>query len=55
FGSVLHYAAINGWEKTLELLLRKGADAQHVCITGETSLHFAVAFQHINAAKVLLK
>lgn len=52
--SLLHYAAISGWEGTIDLLLDHGADPQQTCVTGETALHLAVSLQHVKAAGVLL-
>lgn len=53
--SLLHYAAISGWEGTVGLLMDHGADPRQTCLTGETALHFAVALGHGKAAEVLLK
>lgn len=53
--SLLHYAAISGWESTIALLLDHGADPRQTCMTGETALHFAVSLKHGEAAEMMLK
>eukprot|EP00903_Cladosiphon_okamuranus_P017459 g16081.t1 len=53
--SLLHYASISGWERTVDLLLDHGADPRQTCMTGETALHFAVSLGHGEAAETLLK
>lgn len=53
--SLLHYASISGWERTVDLLLDHGADPRQTCMTGETALHFAVSLRHGEAAETLLK
>lgn len=55
FVSLLHYASISGWERTVDLLLDHGADPRQTCMTGETALHFAVSLRHGKAAETLLK
>ncbi|CAM9698882.1 unnamed protein product [Discosporangium mesarthrocarpum] len=52
--SMLHYAAIRGWENSLKLLLRHGSHPLQTCVTGETALHFAASFRHHKAVDVLL-
>ena len=53
--SLLHYAAISGWEGTIALLLEHGVDPRQTCLTGEMALHFAVLLRHGKAAEALLK
>lgn len=53
--SLLHYAAISGWEGTAGLLLDNGLDPRQTCATGETALHFAVSLRHGKAAEMILK
>lgn len=53
--SLLHYACISGWERTVDFLLDHGADPRQTCMTGETALHFAVSLRHGEAAETLLK
>ncbi|CAM9750068.1 unnamed protein product [Chrysoparadoxa australica] len=51
----LHYAVINGWIDTVELLLSKGAKVEQTCQSGETALHFAMELKHGAIAEMLLE
>jgi ankyrin repeat protein len=51
----LHFAALNGNEKLIQLLLDSNADARAVDIRGQTPLHIAEARGNIAAMTLLLK
>jgi len=52
--TALHWAALYGQEKVMELLLAEKADVNSLDEDGFTPLHWAATFNQSNAAKVLL-
>lgn len=52
--TALHYTCMWGWEKSLQLLLAKGAEFNGQTANGRTALMFAVEFKHPELVKNLL-
>ena len=50
----LHYACMWGWENTVDLLIRHGADVNAKTQTGKSALMFAAEFEHLSVVKALL-
>jgi len=53
-GTALHYAAKNGYAYRVELLLRRGANADVLDSTGKTALDLARAYGRDNTATLLI-
>jgi len=48
--TLLHIAAQNGRLKVVDLLMKKGANANHQNVLGNTPMHFALAYKFVDLA-----